>query len=121
LRVGLGSATPAHGANLASLHIETDVMAAPVSLPRLRLGENRVVYTDATEGPRQLRITHEWQECAAVTPLPPPEAPTAPVDGAAVAAGLVEYSWPAVEGATRYHLQVSRRGTSSTRTGPVWT
>ncbi len=109
LKVGLGSATAAHGANLASLRIATDVMAAPVSLPRLRLGDNRVLYTDATQGPHQLRITHEWQECDAVTPLPPPAMPTSPADGAAVAAGLVEYSWPAVDGAARYHLQVSRR------------
>ena len=43
---------------LKALQIETDVMAAPLSLPRLRRGENRLVYTDLTPAPHEVTITH---------------------------------------------------------------
>ncbi len=109
VKVGLGSATAVQGAGLRSLKIETDVMAAPVSLPRLSLGDNRVVYTDATKGPHRLRITHEWQESDAVTPLAPPATRDYPPKGGDITDAVLEYSWPAVEGAVNYHLQVSRR------------
>ncbi len=109
VRVGLGSAGEAHGANLCELEIETDVLAAPVSLPRLSLGTNRAVYWDETEGEHQVRITHEWQETDAVQPLPPPEAPTYPQPSAEITDSILTYSWPAVADAQRYHLQVSRR------------
>ncbi len=109
VRVGLGSATVAHGANLRSLEIETDVLAAPVSLPRLRLGTNRVVYTDETEGRHRVRVAHEWQETDAVHPLGPPPAPKYPQPGATIGDSTVTFSWPAAEDADRYHLQVSRR------------
>lgn len=45
LAVLLSSGDATHGANLKSLEIETDVMAAPLSLPRLRRGAHRVVYS----------------------------------------------------------------------------
>jgi hypothetical protein len=109
LRLGLGSAGNAHGANLAALELTTLVMAAPASLPRLRLGDNQVVYSDSSQGPHQLRITHEWQETDAVTPLDPPAAPQSPAPGAEVRETLVTYTWPAVAEATAYHLQASRR------------
>jgi len=97
------------GAKLTSLQLATDILAAPLSLPRLKLGENRAVYTDQTPGAHQVTITHRWQESSAVQPLPAPAAPISPAPGEAVAADRVAYAWPAVEGAGRYHLQVSRR------------
>ncbi len=102
------AATAAGSAVLRSLAIETDVMAAPQSLPRLRLGSNHVVYTDATEGPHQVRITHQWRETDAITPLDPPVL-TYPADGAEVSDSILTYSWEPVEDASRYYLQVSRR------------
>lgn len=107
VRIGLASGAEG-SAKLASLSLDTDVMAAPQSLPRLSLGTNRVVYTDATEGPREVRVIHEWRETDEVTPLDPPTA-LMPADGAQVAESIVVYSWEPVEGARRYHLQVSRR------------
>ncbi|PIY52493.1 MAG: hypothetical protein COZ06_02920 [Armatimonadetes bacterium CG_4_10_14_3_um_filter_66_18] len=109
VRVGLGSADETPGANLCSLEIETDVMAAPVSLPRLCVGTNKAVYWDATEGPHRLRLTHDWQESDAVQPLPPIAAPEYPKPGATIPDSIVTFSWPAAEGADQYHLQVSRR------------
>ncbi len=109
VRVGLGSGRRPGSATLRSLEIETDVLAAPVSLPRLRLGANRVVYTDATNGPHQVRITHEWKEADAVKPLPPVDKPTYPPPGAEIRDSIVAFSWPGTQAADRYHLQVSRR------------
>ncbi len=107
VRIDLNSAEEG-SARLLALEIETDVMAAPQSLPRLSLGENRVVYTDATEGPREMRLTHQWRETDAVTPLDPPAA-RYPEAGAEVSDSILTYEWEPVEGARKYHLQVSRR------------
>ncbi len=96
-------------AGLCRLEIETDVLAAPFSLPRLRVGQNRVVYWDATREPHRVRVTHSWKECDAVQPLPPVQRPTHPLPGAQVRQSIVRFSWPAVPGAKWYHLQVSRR------------
>ena len=109
VRIGLGSTGGKSGANLAFLEIETDVMAAPVSLPRLKLGANRAVYQDETKGPRRVKITHQWKESTAVEPLAPIAAPSHPQPGAAVGDSIVTFSWPTVAEADRYHLQVSRR------------
>jgi len=108
VRLGLASPEGEPSASLRSLVIETDVLAAPQSLPRLGLGTNRCVYTDATEGPHQVRITHQWRETDAIAPLDPPAA-TYPADDAEVADSILEYSWEPVEDAAKYHLQVSRR------------
>ncbi|MGD9496789.1 MAG: putative Ig domain-containing protein [Armatimonadota bacterium] len=108
VRIGLASPEGEASAALRALTIETDVMAAPQSLPRLRLGTNRVVYTDATNGPHRVRITHQWRETDAVTPLGPPVA-SYPADGATVTDSVLTYSWQPVENAAKYHLQVSRR------------
>ncbi len=105
VRIRLGRA----GTRLTTLRLATDLLTAPLSLPRLRLGENRAVYSDQTPGPHQVTITHRWQESSAIKPPPPPAAPTSPTPGEAVAADRVTYAWPVVEGAAQYHLQVSRR------------
>ena len=139
IRTGLKSSSARHGANLCSLEIETDVLAAPASLPRLTVGTNRAVYWDATESkpgiagsasakssgpadrrsrpgtqtpatpPYRVRITHEWKESDAVQPLPPINTPQSPQPGASIGDSLVTFSWPPQQEADRYHLQVSRR------------
>ncbi|MEA1952075.1 MAG: Ig domain-containing protein, partial [Planctomycetota bacterium] len=88
---------------------ETDVLAAPVSLPRLRVGTNRAVYQDETEGGRRVRITHQWRESDAVRPLEAIAAPQRPKPDAAIRESIVTFAWPEVKEAKRYHLQVSRR------------
>jgi hypothetical protein len=109
VRVRLGSSGGKQGANLGSLEIETDVLAAPASLPRLTRGANRVVYRDETDGDHRLRITHEWKETGAVRPLARIEVPEYPKPGARMRDSVVTFAWPGVEEADRYHLQVSRR------------
>ncbi len=107
--VGLASADGQQGAILESLEIETDIMAAPLSLPRLQRGENRLVYTDLTTAPHEITITHQWQECHAVTPPQPPASPLYPAPGATIRDSIVTFRWPASDGCRKYHLQVSRR------------
>lgn len=109
VRIGLGSSGKKRGASLSRLEIETDVLAAPASLPRLTVGTNRAVYWDETEGEHRVRVTHEWKETDAVRPLATIRAPTYPKPGARISDSIVTFSWPAVEEADRYHLRVSRR------------
>lgn len=97
------------GPRLTALRLTTDILVARLSLPRLRLGDNRVVYADDTKGPRQVTITHRWRETDAVTPLSPPASALSPAPGATVAADRVRYEWEPVPGARRYRLQVSLR------------
>ncbi len=64
-----------------SLLIETDLEMSPPSLPTLRLGQNKVVYLDDTQGDRKVRVAHQWQESSANTPPCAPTAAVFPVDG----------------------------------------
>ncbi|MAF67499.1 MAG: hypothetical protein CMJ84_17810, partial [Planctomycetes bacterium] len=73
IRISLASAET-HSANLAALTISTDVMTAPFSLPRLRVGSNKVVYSDESgegdviAGRHEITITHRWQESDNIKP-----------------------------------------------------
>jgi len=100
---------PSGGAKLKSLEIETDVMAAPLSLPRLRRGDNKFVYADKQDGPHEVTITHEWRECHKLTPPSPPATVEYPPAGATIRDSIVTFKWPAVSAARAYHIQVSRR------------
>jgi hypothetical protein len=107
--ISLASADAARGANLKSLDFETDVMAAPLSLPRMRLGENVFAYSDRTEGEHEVTITHKWQEVHDYPLLRAPADPLFPPAGETISDSLVKFAWPEVEGASAYHIQVSRR------------
>ncbi len=109
VKIELGSSNSKTGATLESLEIETDVLAAPASLPRLAVGMNSVVYRDDTPGERRVRIAHQWRESNAVRPLPPIDLPEYPPAGQTIRDSIVTFRWPVVDRADRYHLQVSRR------------
>jgi hypothetical protein len=100
---------PTGDAKLKSLEIETDVMAAPLSLPRLRRGENKFVYTDQQNGPHEVTITQEWRECDTLKPPLPRALPEYPAPGATVRDSMVTFKWPATDGARAWHIQVSQR------------
>jgi len=106
IRVTLSSAGKA-SANLKSLRLETDVMAWPLALPRLRVGANEIAYTDETTGRREVTLTYRWRESGNVSPPPAPR-PTFPADGADVAKPTLAFRWKPVAGAGRYHMQVSK-------------
>lgn len=109
LAVVLASGDAKRGANLKSLEIETDVMAAPLSLPRLRRGDNRLVYSDKQDGPHEITITREWRECGTLKPPLAPAEPEYPAAGATIRDSLLTFKWPATDGASAWHIQVSRR------------
>jgi hypothetical protein len=98
----------AAGAALAGLTLHTDLYAYPIALPRLSVGENSVTYSDGTEGPHDVTITHRWRESENVTPPAPPTVPTSPAAGAVVRSTFVPFAWPASEGCDAYWLRVSR-------------
>ncbi|MBM4081883.1 MAG: fibronectin type III domain-containing protein, partial [Planctomycetes bacterium] len=103
------------GAGLESIAFDTDVQMAPLSLPALELGENKLLYTDETQGSavRRMRITHNWVERSAAKAPSAPAAPVFPENGAAVEGTQVTFKWqePTESGAakvTDYHFQLSQ-------------
>jgi hypothetical protein len=109
LIVTLASADARHGANLKSLKITTDIMTAPLSLPRLQVGENTFRYADLQKGPHEVTITHEWQEVKGYRLLQTPPQPTYPPNGKTVRDSKLTFRWPQVAKAGAYHIRVSTR------------
>lgn len=99
----------AMGAKISGLALETDLVASPMALPRLNVGQNAIEYTDATDGPREVSVTHTWIECENVRPPEPPVLPEAPLPEQKVAETFVTFKWPAVENCDAYWIHVSRR------------
>lgn len=100
---------------LAVAYIETDVQIAATALPALSVGENAVVYRDASGPQRRVRITHGWRESIATQPPRPPLAPVTPLDNAEVdLASLTKLAWqpagtPDGTPVAAYHIQVGPR------------
>ncbi|MCD4830179.1 MAG: Ig domain-containing protein [Anaerohalosphaeraceae bacterium] len=107
VRVRLNSNSGKGGAALAHLAIRGDIMVSPIFLPRLKLGENKVVYSDDSPAERKVRITHNWRETTAAKPLTPPIL-TYPADKSMNRDEILTYKWQPVENAKAYHFQVSR-------------
>ena len=91
---------------------ENDIQTSALSLPELTVGDNRVVFTDSSSGPRNVRITHRWLERTAWhAPNPPVEA-LAPQDGATVEGTRVTFAWSPATDSDRdaivdYHFELS--------------
>ena len=108
---------PWHGQALMgidSLLIETDLAMSMRSLPTLRLGRNKVVYHDDTEGVRSVRVTHQWRESSANTPPCAPTAPVSPIDKTEVASSAPLLQWePATDAdgdpVADHHVEVRDR------------
>jgi hypothetical protein len=108
------------GVGIDSIEFVTDVQMSLLGLPELELGENLVSYTDETEGPRQVRITHSWVERTAWRKPSAPH-PMIPADDAIVEGTLVGFRWHSPDdpgssvGAMHaspvqdYHFQLSNR------------
>ena len=107
--VSLASHDERQGAALKSLSFETDVMAAPLSLPRLRRGTNRLCYSDQSSADHRITVTHEWRECGTITPPAPPVSPEFPQPGSTIRDSIVAFRWKPVTGCGTYHMQASLR------------
>jgi len=96
----------------ADVEFDHDIQMAPLSLPELEVGTNRIVYTDSNTAGRRVRITHRWLER---TKWHPPEAPReaiAPRDGQTVEGSQVTFRWtpagdPDGEVIVDYHFELS--------------
>ncbi|MBI5394697.1 MAG: fibronectin type III domain-containing protein [Verrucomicrobia bacterium] len=97
---------------LQSLRVENVLQMAPLSLPALNVGENRIVYSDENGGDRKVRVSFEWAER---DDSPPPAAPAAefPKDGGEVEGTQFTFKWKVAasrsDAATDYHFQLSNR------------
>jgi len=107
VRIRLISASGPSAAALKKLVLRGDIMVSPIALPRLRLGQNKVVYTDESSPERRVRVTYRWRETTATRPVRPP-AHLYPPDGQTIHDAALTYRWEPVDGAVRYHLQVCR-------------
>ena len=75
-----------------SLRIENMLQMAPLSLPALTVGNNRVAYSDDSAGQRKLRVSFEWAERGDSAP---PAAPLAefPRNGGEVEGTQFTFKW----------------------------
>jgi len=99
-------------ASAAKIAFQHDVQMAPLALPELEAGKNRIEYADASPDARQVRITHRWVERKAWHPPRAPEAALAPADGQEVAGSRVTFRWtpasdPDGDRIDDYHFELS--------------
>lgn len=99
-------------ASAADVQFENDVQMAPLSLPELEVGPNRVSYADQGPAGRRVRITHRWMERRTWHPPAAPADAIQPVDGQTVEGSQVAFRWaPAVDpdgdAVSDYHLELS--------------
>ncbi|MBI5685183.1 MAG: hypothetical protein HZC54_08875 [Verrucomicrobia bacterium] len=89
-----------------SLRVENILQMAPLSLPALTVGDNRIAYNDDSTGMRKVRVSFEWVERG---DSQPPAAPVAefPKDGGEVEGTQFTFKWSG--GRMDYHFQLSNR------------
>jgi hypothetical protein len=114
LRVEQQAAQQPTDVGLDALVVETDVQMAPLSLPELQVGVNKIEYTDDTPGPRQARITHAWIERTAWHPPTAPPQPISPADHATVEGTKLHFAWqpatdPDGDKIVDYHFELADR------------
>jgi len=98
---------------LTSLRVVNDLQMAPLCMPYLELGENRIKYTDETQGPRSVTLTHSWVENSATRPPAAAAAPIFPPDGASLDRTQFTFRWqpardPDGDDIADYEFQLSR-------------
>ncbi len=101
-------------AALKRLAVVNDLQMAPLAMPEMGVGENRFAYTDATSGPRKVRITHEWVERSATRPPAAPAAAVQPPHAGESAGTKITFAWapakdPDGDRIADYHFQLSER------------
>jgi hypothetical protein len=74
--------------------IEAELQMAPLAMPQLELGENRVRYVDQTAGAHAVKISFDWVERGTSQP------PVAPARAA-------DLHWTEVANAAAYHFELS--------------
>ncbi len=111
-RLSLASKQAPGDTGIDAITFDTDVQMAPLHLPELEVGTNRVLYRDETVGERRVRITHEWIERTTMRPPAAPRGPLFPRQAATVDGTRFAFSWKPPAGTddiADYHFQLSGR------------
>ena len=113
IRVDLISYNDPGSVGIRNITFETDLQMAPLSLPALTSGINKVEYHDKTNGNRQIRVTHSWVDRS---DWHPPDSPqlVSPANNAETNGLQVRFCWqdspaPDNNDIVDYHIQVSDR------------
>lgn len=100
-------------ARLKRLVIANDLQMAPLALPGMVVGENKFVYTDESQGSRQIRITHEWVERSLSSPPSAPPSPVSPADRGLTDRTDIVFQWDlpreTKDPIADYHFELSDR------------
>jgi hypothetical protein len=117
VRISLGSKNGS--ARLLALQLHTDLLASPIALPRLTLGQNRIRYSDKTTGPRKIKVTHTYQESGNIKSPPSPKL-IYPAKKEITDDAWIKFKWSEIPGGDKYHLRVSRRPDLATSYRPCF-
>jgi hypothetical protein len=90
---------------LDHVSIESDLQMAPLSLPALEIGENKISYSAENDG--HVQITHSWREKESDPPPIASETPEHPGHGETVSGTQLTFSWEPSLDATDYQFQLS--------------
>lgn len=107
------------GAAISQLQIDTDLQLAPLSLPALSVGNNKVLYTDASPS-RQIHITHAWQERNDIHAPDPVAKPLYPNDGGTAQGTQFTFKWAPAPDAVDYQFELSPRKDMRYALSPVF-
>ncbi|NOZ23777.1 MAG: hypothetical protein GXP25_22090, partial [Planctomycetes bacterium] len=101
-------------AGVKAIAFDTIVQMAPLSLPALEVGENKVSFVSESKGPQQVKLTHSWRESSASRPPAAPPKAIFPADGGTVDRTQFVFKWsepkdPDGNKIVDYHFQLSNR------------
>jgi hypothetical protein len=104
-------------ASLRGITIKNDIEMAPLTMPSMTVGNNRISYVEHTDDKsgvntaRHLKITHNWVERSKTRPPTAPASPVYPADGGTSDGTDVTFQWnaaaPTGQILTDYHFQLS--------------
>ncbi len=114
LQVAMTAANSEANVGIEGIEFDTDIQMAPLSLPELEVGANQVQYTDDSDGPRAVRVTHNWVERTSMRPSKAPPAPVFPENGATVEGTQFTFKWQTPDDPdggeiADYHFQLCAR------------
>jgi hypothetical protein len=114
LRLEMLAESSVEEVGLESLAIENDLQMAPLSMPALQLGDNRIRFLADNADSASARITFDWVERSSAREPSPPANPAFPSNGAEVEGTKLTFQWPDAipnDGAaiTDYQFQLSDR------------
>jgi len=97
---------------VGQLEFENDIQMAPLSLPELEVGTNRIVYSDSNTAGRKVRITHRWMERTTWHRPGAPQRAIWPADGQTVPGSKITFRWseasdPDGDRIVDYHFELS--------------